>query len=165
MKRSKTNVGHSIARCRYRREKAPSPIKPIYAFILLIFSVFLKTGVYTIHPPVSLQTVISGQGWAYTVPFPVKNAHVIEKLISCESGGVDGGCGIDSNGKESCGILQYQDATWSDFSSMSGISGSPLIPQDAIKMTDWAISHGFLYRWTCARILGLVPTKTAITHE
>jgi hypothetical protein len=45
-----------------------------------------------------------------------------------------------------------------DFSKKSGISG-PLIPSDAIKMTDWAISHGYLYRWTCARILHLTAQK------
>jgi hypothetical protein len=42
---------------------------------------------------------------------------------------------------------------------MSGISGSPLIPADTIRIIDWAISHDYLYRWTCARILRLTASK------
>jgi hypothetical protein len=34
--------------------------------------------------------------------------------------------------------------------------GSPLNPPDAIHMADLMISAGFLRRWTCARLMGLV---------
>jgi hypothetical protein len=46
-----------------------------------------------------------------------------------------------------------QSSTWESFSEASGITGSPLIPADAIRMTDWATNHGLLSHWTCAHIL------------
>jgi hypothetical protein len=49
-----------------------------------------------------------------------------------------------------------QSSTWQAFSKASGITGSPLIPADAIRMTDWAIDHGLLGHWSCAHILHLV---------
>jgi hypothetical protein len=53
-------------------------------------------------------------------------------LLVCESGNQDGqSCGIDSNGKLSCGRAQFQD--WSTFwEPTSGISGDPLDGSDAI---------------------------------
>jgi hypothetical protein len=41
-------------------------------------------------------------------------------------------------------------------SSLSGIQGSPIIPADAIQMTDWAINNGLLSHWSCARITHLI---------
>ena len=75
----------------------------------------------------------------------------IEHLIPCESGGkaVDR---IDSNGKMSYGILQFQD--WSEWERISGIHGSPDNTDDAIRMAEWGIQHGMIDHWTCARILG-----------
>jgi hypothetical protein len=109
----------------------------------------------------AVETTLHGKSWAYTVPFRVENAATIEKLIQCESQGVNISR-PNSNGLISWGILQFNGtSTWADFSKKSGISGSPLIPSDAIKITDWAISNGYLYRWTCARILHLTPSKTS----
>jgi hypothetical protein len=62
---------------------------------------------------------------------------------------------MDSNGKYSHGILQYQKDTWDMFSKKSGIKGSPLIREDAIKMTDWALSNGLGRHWTCYKLLGM----------
>jgi hypothetical protein len=70
----------------------------------------------------------------------------------------------DSNGRISDGILQFNrgpkdtlaGGTWEAFSKASGITGSPIIPADAIHMADWAISNGYIGHWTCARILHLV---------
>ena len=75
----------------------------------------------------------------------------IEHLIPCESGGraIDH---MDSNGKMSYGILQFQD--WREWERMSGISGDPENPNDAIRMAEWGIEHGMIDHWGCARILG-----------
>ena len=75
----------------------------------------------------------------------------IEHLIPCESGGriVDR---LDTNGKMSYGILQFQD--WPEWERMSGISGDPDNPDDAIRMAEWGIEHGMIDHWACARILG-----------
>jgi hypothetical protein len=75
----------------------------------------------------------------------------IEHLIPCESGGriVDR---LDTNGKMSYGILQFQD--WPEWEHMSGISGDPDNPDDAIRMAEWGIEHGMIDHWACARILG-----------
>ncbi len=75
----------------------------------------------------------------------------IEHLIPCESGGktVDK---LDTNGKMSYGILQFQD--WPEWERTSGIKGDPDNRDDAIRMAEWGIEHGRIDHWTCARILG-----------
>jgi hypothetical protein len=75
----------------------------------------------------------------------------IEHLIPCESGGkiVDR---LDTNGKMSYGILQFQD--WREWERVSGMRGDPDDPDDAIRMAEWGIEHGMIDHWTCARILG-----------
>jgi hypothetical protein len=75
----------------------------------------------------------------------------IEHLIPCESGGkaIDH---LDSNGKMSYGILQFQD--WPEWERVSGISGDPENTDDSIRMAEWGIEHGMIDHWGCARILG-----------
>jgi hypothetical protein len=112
------------------------------------------------HPTTA--TTLAGKNWAYTVPFEVKNKAAIQKLIQCESSGINISR-PDNDGIVSDGILQFhrgplntmQSSTWEFFSKASGIAGSPIIPADAIRMTDWAIEHGLIHHWTCARILNL----------
>ncbi len=136
-------------------------------FVTLIQTVLARTSSYaeysvTRHLP--LETVIVGPRWAFTVPFAVKNKADIERLIECESGGLNVS-GPDSDGIISDGILQFHRgpgdtlarSTWQDFSRESGITGSPRDPADAIRMADWAISHGLGPRWTCWQLLGLSP--------
>jgi len=74
----------------------------------------------------------------------------IEHLIPCESMGqvLDR---VDTNGKMSYGILQFQD--WEEWERMSGISGSPDNRADAVRMAEWAIQNGMINHWTCAGIL------------
>lgn len=74
----------------------------------------------------------------------------IEHLIPCESMGKTINR-IDSNGKMSYGILQFQD--WDEWEAMSGLSGSPDNRADAIRMAEWAIQNGMINHWTCAGIL------------
>jgi hypothetical protein len=74
----------------------------------------------------------------------------IEHLIPCESMGrvVHH---LDSNGKMSYGILQFQD--WPEWERVSGIHGSPDNPDDAIRMAEWGIENGMIDHWGCASIL------------
>jgi hypothetical protein len=111
---------------------------------------------YTVYPPIpSSTTLLQGKNWHFLVPFTVQNSSTIEKLIQCESQGVNV-ARPDSNGLESWGILQFNGtSTWNELSAKSGIRGSPMMPADAIRMADWAISNGYLKRWSCARILKL----------
>jgi hypothetical protein len=134
--------------------------------ITLLQTVLARTGDAAIRAvpqeAVPQETVLSGPQWAYTVPFGVENKADIEKLIQCESRGLNVS-GPDSDGIISDGILQFHrgptdtltSSTWEDFSRASGISGSPMVPADAIRMADWAISHGLGHRWTCWRLQGL----------
>jgi hypothetical protein len=77
----------------------------------------------------------------------------IEYLIPCESGGqpIEH---LDSNGKMSYGILQFQD--WDEWQRMSGITGDPENRDDAIRMAEWGIQHGMIDHWGCARILHIM---------
>ncbi len=65
---------------------------------------------------------------------------------------------IDSNGKMSRGILQFQDAfSDSDMSMASGITGKPDNSTDAVQMAEYAVENGYLNRWSCARLVKLLP--------
>jgi hypothetical protein len=75
----------------------------------------------------------------------------IEHLIPCESGGRTIHH-LDSNGKMSYGILQFQD--WEEWERVSGIQGDPDNSDDAIRMAEWGIERGMIDHWGCARILG-----------
>lgn len=138
-------------------------------FLSLPFITFIQTVLARSHEsaamqPMPLATFVSGPQWAYEVPFAVQNKAIIEKLIQCESGGVNISR-PDSDGIMSDGILQFHrgpadtlaGGTWEDFSQASGITGSPRDPADAIRMTDWAISHGLGPHWTCWRLQKLSP--------
>jgi hypothetical protein len=133
-------------------------------FVTLIQTVLARPDEYAVTQRIPLETFISGPQWAYTVPFAVKNKATIEKLIQCESRGMNISR-PDSDGIMSDGILQFHrgpadtlaSSTWEDFSQASGITGSPKNPADAIRMTDWAISHGLGPHWTCWRLQKLSP--------
>jgi hypothetical protein len=77
----------------------------------------------------------------------------IEHLIPCESMGRTINR-IDSNGKMSYGILQFQD--WNEWEVASGLGGSPDNRADAIRMAEWAIQNGMINHWTCAQILKMM---------
>ena len=133
-------------------------------FVTLIQTVLARPGEGTAPAKTFLETVISGPQWSYAVPFAVKNKTTIEKLIQCESRGMNISR-PDDDGIMSDGILQFHrgptdtmaGGTWEDFSRASGIIGSPKNPTDAIRMTDWAISHGLGPHWGCWRLQNLSP--------
>jgi hypothetical protein len=128
-------------------------------FITLIQTVLARPHESAATEQIPMETFISGPQWAYEVPFPVENKATIERLIQCESRGMNISR-PDSDGIMSDGILQFHrgpadtlaGSTWEDFSQASGITGSPKDPADAIRMADWAISHGLGPHWTCWRL-------------
>src|SRR5712691_8100525 len=94
------------------------------------------------------------------IPEGVAHVRIIEKLIGCESQGVNISR-PDSDGIFSDGILQFhRDGTWEDMVQRGGPPGSPIIPDQALRMADWMIAHGFLHRWSCARILGFLDRSS-----
>ena len=147
-------------------------LKRIYAFLAFfpfslgfspLYGILSRPAVYQVlPPPPASYSVISGHGWGYTVPFEVKNAADIEKLIQCESQGVNISR-PDSNRRMSDGVLQFNrspsdvlgSGTWSDMERRFNYHGSPVVPADAIHLADLMISNGFLERWTCSKILKL----------
>lgn len=130
--------------------------------VTLFQSVLVRTAASAVLRYSPQETVLRGPGWAFAVPFPVNHKQQIQELIQCESGGQNISL-PDTDGITSDGILQFHRGpddtmsrgTWDDFSKASGISGSPTIPTDAIRMTDWAIDHDLGYRWTCWQKQGL----------
>ena len=76
------------------------------------------------------------------------NETLADLVISCESGGRNV-CIIDTNGKPSCGIAQFQETTWIWLSGLAGVEGSPLEPEKARQVLVWAIEHGYGPHWTC----------------
>lgn len=77
----------------------------------------------------------------------------IEHLIPCESMGKPINR-VDTNGKMSYGILQFQD--WDEWERVSGITGDPDNKTDAIRMAEWAIENGMINHWTCATTLKML---------
>jgi hypothetical protein len=132
--------------------------------ITLVQTLLARTNEYRVARQTPAETVISGPRWAFVVPFAVTNKKDIERLIQCETGGRNISA-PDSDGIISDGVLQFHrgpgdtlsNSTWEDFSRASGLTGSPRDPTEAIRMTDWAISHGLGPRWTCWRQEGLSP--------
>jgi len=122
---------------------------------LITASILFQPARYLVLPPMTPHSVVSGHGWAYSVPFSVHNAPEIEKLIQCESQGVNI-ARPDSNHKISWGVLQFNGtSTWGEAEARFGFRGNPMIPADAIHMADMMIDAGMGGRWTCWRLLGL----------
>jgi hypothetical protein len=63
---------------------------------------------------------------------------------------------VDSNGFYSYGPLQIQSSTAALFNSLDHTAYDPMVPFQAIDLTEIALEHGYLYRWSCAGILRLV---------
>lgn len=74
------------------------------------------------------------------------------KIIQCESSGMNVQI-IDSNGKWSRGIAQFQDETWGWMSKKAGIAGSPLDRVKAREVLLWALKNGYGRHWTCYKIV------------
>lgn len=63
---------------------------------------------------------------------------------------------VDSNGFYSYGPLQIQSSTAALFNSLEHTAYDPMKPFDAIDLTEIALEHGYLYRWSCASIEHIV---------
>jgi hypothetical protein len=78
-----------------------------------------------------------------------KHKATLLRMIDCESDGIETVDILDTNGKRSRGILQFQDTTWAWFSREAGVTGSPLNGADAIRVADWALGKGYGPHWSC----------------
>jgi len=135
-------------------------------YLYLLALLFIPK-VYAISPIVPKQPIASPRAessyqWHLYTPAEIDeltenmaNPVILQKLISCESQDTNI-ARMDSNHQMSYGLLQFQASTWKDFQNQSHIQGSPMNVSSAIAMADWAVSNGFLGRWTCAHILKLV---------
>ena len=122
----------------------------------LIFAiVHLATKVISVPCKAIPVAEVSGKNWHYDLNFPVYNSSTLERLIQCESQGLNISR-TDSNGQMSWGILQFNGtSTWNEMERRFNFYGDPRNPPDAIRMADMMISSGLIGRWTCARSLGL----------
>jgi hypothetical protein len=129
----------------------------IFSLTALFLPILSQSANSLILPPIASPSSLQGHGWQYTLDFRPENPEKLVKLIQCESQGVNVSR-PDSDGIFSDGILQFHRAsknsligsgTWAWMEKLSGLRGSPIIPADAIRMTDWAISHGLGPHWTC----------------
>lgn len=84
-------------------------------------------------------------------PYP----QIFDKLIGCESQWTNI-ARIDSNGKMSYGILQFQQSTWDGFAPRAGVTSTPMNPVSALKVATYMIKNGYLARWTCAKLTHLI---------
>ena len=75
-------------------------------FVTLIQTVLARPEESTVTRPIPVETFLSGPRWEYRLSFAVKNKATIEKLIQCESRGMNVSR-PDSDGIMSDGILQF----------------------------------------------------------
>jgi hypothetical protein len=97
---------------------------------------------------------VAGKNWHYELSFPVYNSSTLERVIQCESQGLNISH-TDSNGQAYMGILQFNGPTWYEMEQRFDSYGDPRNPSEAIHMADMMISSGLIGRWSCARSLGL----------
>lgn len=93
-------------------------------------------------------------GKGETVP-AIDASDIVSHLIPCESQDISVKH-MDSNDRYSYGVLQIQSSTWALWSRASGIKGNPMNSVDAVSMGLWAVEHGLLQNWTCAKILKII---------
>lgn len=84
---------------------------------------------------------------AVDTPIPLPE---VARTIQCESNWNNVTI-IDTNGKFSRGIGQFQDETWQLFSKQSGIIGTSTDPVATVKMMNWAFQNNLQTHWTCYR--------------
>jgi len=122
----------------------------------LLYLAIASLIVVIVHRPKAIPVAeVSGKNWHYDLSFPVYNSSTLERLIQCESQGLNISR-TDSNGQMSWGILQFNGtSTWNEMEQRFNFYGDPRNPPDAIHMADMMISSGLIGRWACARSLGL----------
>jgi len=82
--------------------------------------------------------------------------YVSPYILACESHNKSVGCIIDTNGKKSCGPAQFQG--WKTFwEPMSGVYGDPNDKTIAVKGLLWGLTNGYIQKWSCAKILKIIP--------
>ena len=131
---------------------------------LLLYVAIASIIIVIVHRPITAisasikdipVTELSGRNWRYELSFPVDNSVTLERLIQCESQGLNTSR-TDSNGQTSWGVLQFNGtSTWKEMERRFNFYGDPRNPPEAIHMADMMISSGLIGRWACGRSIGL----------
>jgi Transglycosylase-like domain len=126
----------------------------LLATVSLVVALFVHRQTKAVAVPSTPAPVtrVSGKDWLYEVNFPIHNPAVLERLIQCESKGLNVSR-TDSSGQMYSGVLQFNSATWKEMEQRFDFHGDPRNPSEAIHMADMMISGGLIGRWTCARSL------------
>jgi len=108
----------------------------------------------TITTLAGISLLIPGQTTTFNIEDKKLNtiAIIAENVIQCESEGNNVEI-IDTNGRWSRGIAQFQDETWQRLSTKAGIDGKSTEPEKARAVLLWAIKNGYGNEWTCYRKL------------
>lgn len=106
-----------------------------------------------LHAKYGSRPPYNGPSFGKNEPLSADQAEmVLPYIIACESGARNVS-EIDSNGRWSRGLAQFQDATWHERQAASGIVGKPTEAIPAVNMSLWSLEHGYIWQWSCARIL------------
>lgn len=139
-------------------------MKHIWILGILLTSI-VSPARYPVVAPKPLYT-LSGPHRSYDLSFVPENPVLDERVVQCESQGVNISR-PDSNNRISDGVAQFnrgedgtiQSGTWGWMEKLSGLTGDPRIPDEAIEMLDWAISNGYGPHWTCYRRIMDLSTR------
>jgi len=50
----------------------------------------------------------------------------------------------------------FRSSTWQGVEVGAAFTGTPLNTLDAIQGARWSIEHGYLWRWSCSRVLHII---------
>lgn len=135
---------HRVGAANYDVQPIPDPTESVLSVARSLISQ------YGSRPPYTLQKANIGQQM-----IPSQADSIIPYLIACESQ-LRNVIIVDSNGYYSYGILQIQSSTAADFNAIEHTHYDPMIPAQAIELSEIALEHGYIARWSCAKILKII---------
>ena len=117
----------------------------IEAVVVAIVAIFILSWLYK-DPPQVIAPVEAEEMWEYQLTPELK------KLAECESGMNPTALNaVDSNGKRSVGLLQFQDATFVMWAKRIDPYKKWDIwnPEHQIEVAKWAFIHNYQHHWGC----------------
>jgi hypothetical protein len=121
----------------------------IEAVIVAIVSIIILGWAYS-NPPQVIAPVEAEETWESLLTPELK------KLAQCESGMNPTALNaVDSNGKRSVGLLQFQDATFIGWAKQIDPYKKWDIwnPKHQIEVAKWAFIHNYQYHWGCWKMI------------
>lgn len=126
----------------------------IWTLLFVAFIVLLGAWIYKTSPKV-IAPVEAEETWQTKL---ASNPDLL-RVAKCESN-LDPTAlnAVDSNGKRSVGLLQFQDATFIGWGKIIDPKRKWDIwnPDHQVEIAKWAWARGYESHWGCARTLGLV---------